>query len=271
MAVTTSKYAVKEVFNLNVFDLTDGSCLAYLTDLKETVWKNDGKTVYAQGGRGNPKIIGFGTDKTSMLSAKSATLSDGLMAIQTGNTVASLTTTKLIQYTDIVTVTTADEVLTTYTATGTVNAEIGFIYTLNADGTLGTKFTQAASVAAGKFTYTAGTKKITFNAAGASIGTKIIAFYYPTAATAKKFVSNTNVFSKNVKVVADGLFRDTETGKDYFGQLVYAKAKVQEGWEYNLTADGEPAVQNIEFEGLRSSGNTNELWNLYIFDSADLT
>jgi hypothetical protein len=269
MAVDTSKFAVQAVFEIKTFDLETGSCLALLDDLKETTWENNGEVVYAQGGRGNPKVIGFGHSKTSMLNTQNATIVEGALAMQTGSDTIELTNSTSVTYTDIQTV--ADDAVTTqFTATGTTGAEIGFVYVLNSDGTLGTPLTQAATVAAGKFTYTTGTKKVTFNTAELADGVKVIMFYKPTLASGKRIVNKTDIFAKNVKVIADGLFRDTCTGKDYAGQLVYDKAKVQEGYTFTLTANGEPSVHNLNFEALKACG-ANELWNLYIYDETDFS
>jgi hypothetical protein len=268
MAVASSQYAVQEIFNLTVFDLVDGSCQAVLSDLKNTNWSNNGQVVYAQGGRGNPKIIGFGHSKESTLTCGSAVISDGLFGIQTGTKMASLTSTTLIQYPDTLVVT--DETVdTTYTAIGTAGSEIGFAYLINADGSLGTVFEQAGAVSAGHFTYTPGTKALLFNAGDVVDGAKIMVFYYPTASTAKQITNKTDKFAANVKIVADGRFRDTCTGEDYLAQLIYYKAKTSEEYAFDLAADGAPAVHNIKFEALKQCGSTT-LWDLFIYDSADL-
>jgi len=269
MSIDTSKFALQAVFEVKVFDLDTGVCLALLDDLKETTWENNGEVVYAQGGRGNPKIIGFGHSKTSTLSTQNAVIIAGALAIQTGTDMETVTSSTAVTFTDILTVT-DDAATTTFTATGTTGAEIGFAYVLNDDGTLGTMYTQAATVATGKFTYTTGTKKITFNTDEVTDSTKIIVFYKPTLASGLHIVNETDAFAKNVKIIADGLFRDTCSSVDYAGQLIFDKAKTQEGYTFTLTASGDPAVQDLKFEALKSC-TANKLWDLYIYSEDDLS
>lgn len=269
MAIDTSKFAMQEVFDVNVFDLSDGACLAILDDLKTSTWSNNGETVYTQGGKGNPKIIGFGHSKESMLECGSAVISDGLLGVQSGSDVTTETNATAVQYQEVLTVT-SDAATSTYTATGTAGEEIGYVYVVNSDGSLGAQLTQAGAVAAGEFTYTAGTKAFAFDTAELADGTKIMVFYYPTVASAKRVQNVTSEFAKNVKVVANGRFRDTCTGKDYNAQLVFHKAKTSEEYSFDLAADGEPVVQNVSFEALKSCDSDN-LWDLYIYDTEDLS
>ena len=59
MAIDTSKFAVQQIFVVDAFDLDDGSLITRFEDLKNATLSNNGTVVYAQGGVGNPKIIGF--------------------------------------------------------------------------------------------------------------------------------------------------------------------------------------------------------------------
>lgn len=271
MAVTTKEYALQALFEIKLFDLETGQALVLLDDLKNTNWNNNGSTTYTTGGRGGSKIIGFGAQKESQLEVSSATITDGILEVQTGTDMVTLSGSTDITYTDSAIVIATATGATKFTAIGTANAEIGFIYELNTDGSLGTAYTQvAATPAVGEFSYVSGTKAITVNVAVAD-GTKFVAFYNPTLASGKKFVNKTDVFSKNVKAIADGLFRDTCTGADYAGQLVFNKAKVGEEYGFALDEAGEPAVHNLMLEALKSCGGTNELWELFIFDEADLS
>lgn len=277
MAVDTNKYALQALFEVLLIDLENQNATR-LDDLKQTTWSNSGTTQYVTGGRGGAKIIGFGSQKESMLDIQSAVLSDGLFEVQTGTDVEALTDTTEVLFTDFGSegtglVISSDATTTQYTATGTTNAEIYGVYVLNDDGSLGTRISTQVSVAPtsdDEFQYTSGTKTLTFNTGFLSDGDKVVALYYPTAASAKKFVNKTDVFSKNVKVVADGLFKDTCNGKDFWGQLVYEKAKAGEEYSFDLSEDGTPAVHNLSLEGLKACG-AKTLWTLYILDEDDLS
>lgn len=277
MSVDTNKYALQALFEVTLIDLVNQDAIR-LDELKQTTWSNSGTTQYLTGARGGAKIIGFGAQKESMLDIQSAVLSDGLFEIQTGTDVENLTNTTEVLFTDLGTdgsglVVTSDATATQYVATGTANEEIFGVYVLNSDGSLGTRVTTQVAVAPTadtEFQYNSGTKALTFNTGFLNDGDKVAVLYYPTAASAKKFVNRVDVFSKNVKMVADGLFRNTCTGKDYWGQLVFEKAKAGEEYSFDLTETGEPAVHNLSLKALKACGG-KELWVLYLLDEADLT
>ena len=277
MAVDTNKYALQALFEVLVIDLENQNATR-LDELKQTTWSNGGQTQYVTGSRGGAKIIGFGAQKESMLDIQSAVLSDGLFEIQTGTDTEALTDTTELLFTDLGAngtglVAASDAVITQYTATGTAGSEIFGVYVLNADGSLGTRVTTQVAVAPtadDEFQYTSGTKTVDFNSGFLSDGDKVVVLYYPTVASAKKFVNKTDVFAKNVKIVADGLFRNTCTGTDFWGQLVFEKAKAGEEYSFDLTEDGTPAVHNLSLEALKPCGSTN-LWTLYVADSSGIS
>ena len=268
MAIDTSKFAVQQIFVVDAFDLETGEMITRFEDLKTSTLSNNGTVVYTQGGVGNPKIIGFSHSKESTLDIESAVITEGGLAVQTGNDVVALTNSTAIPFDDVVTVSTADTALTTYTATG---SEIGFIYILNDDGTKKTTLTQVATTpTVTEFTYATATKTITTGTGALSVGDKVLIIYYPTAATAVKVSNSTNVFAKNVRLHCRTLFRDTCTGQDYIGVLVIYKAKAGEEWSLELSADGDPVVHSISFEALKSC-SSNVLWDIFIYDSTDLS
>lgn len=270
MPINYNELAIQRVFNINVFDLDDGSLLAKLTHLKNTSWSNNAQIVYAQGGTGNPKLIGFGHSKESNLTATSATISDGSWGIQTGSGVTNLTNTKNIQYSDTLTCATADEVVTAFTATGTAGNEILWAYKINANGGIIKKYKQAATATTDTdFAYSSADKKLTFQTGEIAIGDRVQVFYYPNVKEARLITNATDKFSMNVKAIAESEFLDVCTGKSYIGQLIYYKAKVGEETTFDLAADGDAAVQSLSFEALQSC-ESPKLWDIFIFDSEDI-
>lgn len=268
MAIDTSKFAVQQIFTVDAFSLEDGSLIARLEDLKTSNLSNNGTVVYAQGGVGNPKIIGFSHSKEANLSIENAVITEGAMGIQTGSGVVSLTETTLIPFDEVLTAD-SDGATTSYKATGTTGSEIGFAYILNADGSVKTKLAQAGTAAAGSFAYASATKKITFNTGDVPNGSKVLVVYYPEIDAAKQISNSTEVFAQNVRLHCKTLFRDTCSGKDYVGVLVIYKAKAGEEWSIELSADGDPAVHAISFEALKSC-ESPVLWDIFIYDTDDI-
>lgn len=270
MAIDTSKFAVQQIFTVDAFNLETGELEARFEDLKTSTLSNNGTVVYAQGGVGNPKIIGFSHSKESTLEIESAVISGGALGIQTGSGLIDLTETTLIPFDEVVTVS-DNAATTTYTATGTTGEEIGFAYVLAEDGSIAKTLTQAATAeSAGKFTYTTAGKKLTFFTGDVPNGSQVLVVYYPTASSAYQINNSTEVFAQNVRLHCRTLFRDTCTGKDYVGVLVIYKAKAGEEWSFELSADGDPAVHSISFEALKSCASPT-LWDIFIYDTSDLT
>lgn len=270
MAIDTSKFAVQQIFVVDAFDLNDGSLITRFEDLKNSTLSNNGTVVYAQGGVGNPKIIGFSHSKESQLDIESAVITEGAIGIQTGSGVISLESTMLIPFDEVVVATDAGKATTTYTASGTAGSEIGFAYVLNEDGTVAKKLEQAATSSAGKFQYATATKSLEFESTDVPAGSKILVIYYPTITSAKQITNSTELFAKNVRLHCKTLFRDTCSGKDYVGMLVIYKAKAGEEWSLELSADGDPAVHSINFEALKSCESPT-LWDIFIYDTDDIS
>ena len=271
MAIDTSKFAVQQIFVVDAFDLDDGSLITRFEDLKNSTLSNNGTVVYAQGGVGNPKIIGFSHSKESQLSIESAVITEGAIGMQTGSGVVSLTDTNLIPFDEVLVASSkADEATTTYVAQGATGSEIGFAYLLNDDGTVKKTFTQDSVVSAGKFTYASSTRTLAFNSGEVPVGSKILVIYKPKISAAKQITNSTETFAKNVRLNCKTLFRDTCSGKDYVGVLVIYKAKAGEEWSLELASDGAPAVHNITFEALKSC-ESPVLWDIFIYDTDDIT
>lgn len=273
MAIDTSKFAVQQIFVVDAFNLDTGALIARFEDLKNSTLNNNGTVVYAQGGVGNPKIIGFSHSKESTLEVESAVITGGALGIQTGSGLIDLTSATDIPFDEVLTVTgeaAIPEAVTTYTATGTAGSEIGFVYVLNTDGTTKKTIKQGGSAASGEFAYASASKKITFAEGDVVAGDKVLVVYYPTASTAYQISNSTEVFAQNVRLHCKTLFRDTCTGKDYVGVLVMYKAKAGEEWSLELSADGDPAVHAISFEALKSC-ESPVLWDIFIYDTDDLT
>ena len=153
--VTPKKFAMQQCFEILLRRPSDKKILAYLTDCKTSSLENTVEMVYPTGGAGNVYIgTGFGHSRRSTLTVESATFNTEVMAIQNGTEIAT-GSHELTAY-DVLEVgadATENGVKTKHTAIGTANAEIGYVYLLNEDGTYGKTLEQAAAAASGKFKY----------------------------------------------------------------------------------------------------------------------
>lgn len=267
MPVNTTKYGLQKVFHIRGYD-TDGRLALDLRKMTETTFENNQTTVYLDGGRANAHGTSFDHSKMARITGASAQIDEQLLAAQIGSDTAELTNTTEIEFEDILTVSTVDTLTTTHTPTGTANEEIGFIYSLNSDGSIASTFTQGASVAAGVFALSG--KSITFNSGEAPVGTIFKVIYKPTASTAKRWTNSTQSFSRTLRIVADVLFKDACTDELVQGQLVAEKGKIMGEFTWNVTSSGDPAVHDFSCEFLETCV-TEKLWDWYVYDADDLT
>ncbi len=265
----SNTYALAKVFNIRTYDIDTGEMNLSLKKLKETTFTNNSDTTWVTGGQAGTRLSSFDMRKTATISGASAVVSDELISIQTGTDVVTLSNSTLFRHEDILTIS-SNVATTTYTATGTAGSEIEFAYILDANGDKVETLTQDASATPTKFTYTPGTKALTFHTGAYTNGTKVRVVYNPTASSMKHMQSNSQTFAKTVKVEADCLLKDVCRDKYVYGQIQADKGKISGAFEWSLSDGGEATVHNFECEFLESCAS-EKLWDFYIVDPDDLT
>lgn len=169
------------------------------------------------------------------------------MAIQNGTEVVT-GSTEITHY-DVFTADKEGKYYTKFTAIGNGGLEIGFLYIVGDDGTYVKTYEQSAVASEGKFVYSSSTKEITFADGDAPIAGEYVAcaYAYNTAKNAQKISINSDGIPPVVLVSAYGIARDTCTG-ELFPCAVEGQAQVDGNWNFDLSADGEPVVQNLAME-----------------------
>lgn len=204
------------------------------------------------------------------MTVENATFNTEVMALQNGTEVAngSADITKYEILTAGADVATAG-ILTSETAKGTANEEIGYAYIVANDGTFEKELIQGADAsAAGTFKYEAASKKLTFFTGDVVAGDRIaVAYTYATADTAQKIVVASDGFPSTVLVSAYGVAKDVCSGET-FPCVVEGTAQVDGNWNFDLTADGDPVVQNLNLEFVRGCLD-NQLYSFVIYTDED--
>jgi len=266
----SSQYALAKVFNLRFYDIDTGRLAVSLRKMKETTFTNNQETVYVTGGQANSRLCSFDMSKTATISGASALVSDELMAAQTGTAVETLTSSTLYRHEETLTIT-SNVATTSYTATGTAGSEIEFAYIVDSNGATAAVLTQDASATPTKFTYTPGTKALTFATGAYTNGTQVKVIYNPTASTMKHMQSNSQTFSKTFRLEADCLLKNACTDQYVLGQIQAEKAKIAGNFEWSLTDGGEASVHNFECELLEDFCGTEKIWDFYILEESALS
>ena len=249
LLATPKKFAIQQVFEILLRRPVDRSIYAYLTDVKTSGLENTMEMVYPTGGRGNVYIgAGFAHSRRATFNVTVATWNTDVLAIQNGTEV--IRGSSEITYYDVITADAGGKFYTKFSAIGSANQEIGYIYVVRDDGTFDDYPYEQASVASeGHFTYSSSTREIMFAEGNAPLaGEKIACAYtYRTASNAQRINVTSEGVPPVVLVSAYGLARDVCNG-ELFPCIIEGQAQVDGNWNFDISADGEPAVQNLNME-----------------------
>ena len=256
--------AITSLEVISGFDIATGAYLFTLDELQSASIANSEEKQDITGKQGR-KLTSLKKNKSVVISGTNGLVSGGLFELQVGSKFENKVTE--VMWTDYLTIT--DNAATTnYTAVGTEGAEISAVYVKNTDGTLGTAMTQAAQAAEGAFTYTPGTKKLTFT--GLANGTEIVVYYM------RKIQANTlenlsDNYSGKCALYIDALGED-KCSNVYRIQFYIPKADFS--GEFSLEMGDNQTVHAFEAEALAGGcGGSNALWTYTIFgaNAADAT
>ena len=258
MAIDVSKLTITQIDQITCFN--NANELEFIMDEIQEGSINNTQEKVDITGKGGRKISSLKKNKGVTVSATNGLLVGGALAAQTGSEVEQ--GTYKVRVTDIIVVNTNAGV-TAQEAVGTVGAEIGTLYKKNANGSLGDKLTQVASVTAtGEFTYDPSTKALTFFSGDLSDGSEVVAFYDVEVESAK--ISNdSEIYSKTLKMYIDVTAQDN-CDNMYHGQFIIQRADFN--GEFDLSMGGDPTVHSIEAESLAGgcTGSTN-LWDFIVY------
>jgi hypothetical protein len=165
-----------------------------------------------------------------------------------------------------------NEVLTitsnTITLSKTPQGAIVSVFKLNADGTNGAEYT-LGTPGTNAIEYSVSAKVLTFHTSVTN-GTQFRVYYQVNTATDAKTIKVTSdQFGKTFRVILECLVVDEYTKAAYSGQLRIPNAKFEDNFNLSFSADGDPAVLDLNMEILKASGST-DMWELVIFDEATL-
>lgn len=249
---TPNRWAIRDAGIATFYDLTTNKPVVTLRTLKTSGLETTGETVYSRGGFGNPKLVGFSSNREAKLTLQDAIFDNKALAMLTGNALIEGATA--VSRVDELVVEASDKINLTATPTGTVS-----IFKVNEDGTWGEEVTSSASSG----------KEITLT--GASQGEKVVAFYLTTTdVSAKTLKITSDQFGKSFRVVLDCIVRDEFTKADYAAQINIPNAKFEDNFNLSMAVDGDPAVLDLNMEVLKSPTST-DMWLMTIYDESELS
>jgi hypothetical protein len=254
---TPKRWGVRNVAKATMYDIATGKMLTYLENLKSSNIETTSETVYARGGDGNPKLIGFSSNKESKVTLSSAIFDNRAMALLTGNSI--VTGADEVYRREVVTVTSATATLSKTPKGGTLLA----LYEMGADGVESTEFT-LGTPATTEDTYSLATKTITVHSS-VTDGTQLAAYFMvDTDATAQTITISSDKFPASFKLVMEVLVTDFYTKALYPAQIIIPSCKMEDNWSLSFAPDGDPQALELPVEILKPA-NSNDMWTMTIY------
>lgn len=221
------RYGIKEVADLTFYQIDNNgnptNPVLYFDSLKVSTIEQTAESVYAQGGKGNPRLIGWDYGKEITVTLEDALFSPKSMAVMFGDGKVNSSSTYTIKKTIPFSGSTPP---TTWTdAKGKTQAISGAVY-YDEVGT---------SVASSSL----------------SDGKKYFATF-DVSVNADEIIVGPNTFPDTYYIVGDTYARSEVTGDDDYFQFIIPKGKVMSENTITMEADGDPSVFNMNVEVLRS-------------------
>lgn len=232
MASILDRYGIKEVADVTFYTIDENTGKAdvpvlYLDSLKVSTLEQTAETVYAQGGKGNPRLIGWDFGKEITLSLEDALFSPKSMAIMFGNG-------KVDESADTT-------ILKTITFKGAKAPE----YWVAANGK---KYPVTDPV----ITDAAGRKSTDEGYVAPAEGVTSFATFKITVA-GQEIVVGPNTFPGTYYITGDTYARSEVTGEDDYFQFIVPKGKITSENTITMEAEGDPSVFNLNVDVLRAN------------------
>lgn len=238
-----------------------GEPVLYFDSLKTSTTEGTATTVYAQGGRGNPRLIAWEGDKAITFSFEDALISAEGMAILTGAGLLEAGSDNKVR------------VHQKATVTGTINAKkVTVVLTdaIPANGTLVTEDifgfildnNEEISERLGAGTGTASSIQFANETEATGTVTVLVDYYVDMAAGAKEITITADQFAGYFYIEGDTLFRRQADGVDLPAQLVIPNAKIQTNFTFTMAPSGDPSTFTFTadaFPGKVKGNKTNKV------------
>lgn len=237
------RFGVREICNVVFKAKTDrtigtksfkaGMPVLYFDSLKTSTLEQAATTVYAQGGRGNTRLVAWEGEKTLTFTMEDALISEMGLAILASARLyeASAENTMLVHATENCKGCKTSKTISTKNGVKTYALE------LDSEGEIiGTPFelTVADSTVTGK---DAEGESVTINADTVYL----VDYYFEQANNGFQIDIEPECFGGNFYIEADTLFRDTK-GQDHAAQFIIPNGKIQSNFTLTMASSGDPST-----------------------------
>lgn len=212
-------------------------------------------------GDGNPKLVGFSSNKEVKVNLSSAIFDNRAMALLSGNDI--VTAAETVYQREVITVASSAATLTKGTPK---DGSLVGLYLLGADGVESTEYTKVAATPSAT-QYTLSTKTLGFNVAVTN-GTQFVAYFIAdTADTTQTITISSDKFPASFKLVLEVLVTDFYSKALYPAQITIPSCKMEDNWQLSFKPDGDPEPMSLPIEVLKPA-NSNDMFTLKIYDGS---
>ena len=210
-----------------------GKPVLYFDSLKTSTMEGAATTVYAQGGRGNARLVAWEGERTVTFTMEDALISEIGLSVLTGAGLVDAT----------------DKALTIHT-TGRAAVGTDKKATLNLDGETIAETYDAYAIELDekdnvldtvKVTVTKGATTLEHTAAKTDAKSVMFDFYVTKASGAKQIEITADKFAGNYYLEASTLFRDSN-GVDHPAEFVIPNCKIQSNFTFTMASSGDPST-----------------------------
>lgn len=236
MAFDLNNFLIDRVRRGTMFSDTTGEAMWSITQIKDASLNMTSETADVTDAIGNV-ITQFDRSKNAEFSGTNALWDLGLSAAQFGSEKQVADSDNKIVVPVYEQLVVADgKIVLSHVPVGTKNAEVKYIYALNSDSTLGTKYALGAGVNEKEFTLNAEQKTITVPT---GVTGNIAVFYEYESENAVMLQNNASDFPKAGKFVLEVIGKDTcDKTATYVAYIVFPNAKLKTDMDLSFSTDG---------------------------------
>ena len=238
MALDFGRLGSREIMDFQIFDFKTKKPILTLDYATSVQMENTSETVYARGGRGNPRRIAWHGDKETTITVETQIFTMQILALLAGEDIASGSNEI---YKSEVTVVEDDGsgrkvINLSKTPVGTVNDIAVFAY---ANGILG----EPQNIQGVNDSEVELAISSTVN-----IGDEVVVYYRWNATNTHKLSFTAKGFPRYVFMVGDTVYADEVSGGVVAAQIKYHKAKLQPNFTISNAPTGDPSSLQLVFD-----------------------
>lgn len=247
------KFGAKEVMDVILYDMETNKPVIRFDSLKTSSISVTSEKVYAQGGKGNPKLITWEVNKEATMTIEDALISAKSMELISG--LARIVGSQNIRMRQV-----------TEFADGENKGKL-FPLKANESGEIELAFAPVTAVAdilvypfdedcedAKLYDMTGATLSGTTLTVAAAAGERVVVYYdYKSSETTETYIIDADHFSGTYRMVGDTVLRNQKTGKDEGFQVVIPNLKFSSNLELGFAAEGDPTATSFECEVMQDA------------------